>query len=815
MTRYLKALSKWLIIISISLCFIIWIFSPLVVKHYLKSHLFNYQLVLSDDTSIRYNPFSTHLTINNLAVNEQDSDKKVLSLDNLELELRLHQILFDELYISELYIDGLMIDVVGENNDFTIAGFNLKKLAAQNAAVSAELPDENTQPEDADNTTQENQPLPYKLIIPEFTLENSLINFALEQQQHKFELNNFSLNDLHLSIAEQNINLSINSKINDASVVIDIAGQLLAQQGEVTITTHIAAIQLGRFKQFLPEQFKAFTSEFSFDATNKITLDKQQLTVNVSELAAKLANSHVATLTEQVFIENVLFTASNIDISLDNFALSQISGNAGLVINNSKVTTDDLKQQLLLIKQTSLPGIEFTLSPEQYQIALPQLNVNNISLMNNLELDDKSMVDIANVAINEIQLAPELVAIASVIISGSNIEIKKDEQGLINNLVALNSQATDANIDTVAGDKKISADTKQLATEPPNEVEENGQVGPFFYLGELKTGDKTSFTFHDKSISPNYLRDFNITEFTLGAIDTKNVDNITKLSLIGKSNKYATLTLNALMTPFAQIPEYAFNGKIREVDLHDISGYMKAALGHEVESGQLDLNIDAKIVGTELAGDTEIILRGIELKGVDGTNVVVKTVVPFGMALNMLKDNDGKVVLDLPLSGDISSPSFGLSGLMTLLVKQATISAAKDYLFTTFVPYASVVKVAMMAGDYALKINVQDLIFTPEIVELNDEQQTFMAQFSALMKDKSDLQVTLCPISVPQDIGLLFDAKLTEQQVSALHNIAKQRATNFKSYLVENQAIESARLLVCKPKVDGSKGSKPRLTFKL
>ena len=108
-------------------------------------------------------------------------------------------------------------------------------------------------------------------------------------------------------------------------------------------------------------------------------------------------------------------------------------------------------------------------------------------------------------------------------------------------------------------------------------------------------------------------------------------------------------------------------GQINEINLPGLSSYIKSALGYEIESGQLDLGIDVNFSGTEMDGKSHVLLRGIKLTAFDNYedgSLSDQTSIPFNAALSMLKDSDGNVDLDLPLSGDINGPSFGLSGFL-------------------------------------------------------------------------------------------------------------------------------------------------------
>ena len=155
-----------------------------------------------------------------------------------------------------------------------------------------------------------------------------------------------------------------------------------------------------------------------------------------------------------------------------------------------------------------------------------------------------------------------------------------------------------------------------------------------------------------------------------------------------------------------------------------------------------------------------------------------------------------------------------MRGFVTLMVKQATMSAAKEYLITTFVPYANVVTVAMSAGDYLLKVRFNDLTFPVKETQLTAEHTEFLTQFSALMTDKPETQLTLCAIATPEDINRPLGVEITDKSdIKKLADFSAQRLETFKEYMVKEKEIASSRLLLCSPKIDSSIGAQPRITF--
>ena len=352
--------------------------------------------------------------------------------------------------------------------------------------------------------------------------------------------------------------------------------------------------------------------------------------------------------------------------------------------------------------------------------------------------------------------------------------------------------------------------------EPP--VANEAEKEPFhFSLDDFHLVNDGNIHFKDMSVSPIYQRNFTLSQLQFGPIDSNQPDQESKLSVRGKSNEYAHIKLDAIAKPFIEKPLYSLKGTLNEFSLPAVSSYIKEALQYEIKSGQLNVSLDAQLSGNDISGETNILLRGLDFTAADdqeANSLKDQTAIPFSVALGMLKDGDGNVELNVPLSGSTDDPSFGFSGFITLLVKQATMMAAKDYLMTTFVPYAKVISIAMSAGEQLLKVRFNDLTYTPTQIDLSAEQKNFAKQFSLLLKDKPDTQITICPIATAADINMTAGTEVTKKDdLQQLNDISISRFHHFKQYVIEHYQLDSSRLLLCTPQIDSSKEAKPRITF--
>jgi hypothetical protein len=141
------------------------------------------------------------------------------------------------------------------------------------------------------------------------------------------------------------------------------------------------------------------------------------------------------------------------------------------------------------------------------------------------------------------------------------------------------------------------------------------------------------------------------------------------------------------------------------------------------------------------------------------------------------------------------------------------MSQAKSYLMTTFVPYASVVSVAISGAEYLLKVKFEPLVFKKAEVLLTEENQQYLGELVLLMRDKPELQLKTCAIGTYADLALPAATALNAEQKASLKAMGTERQNNLKRYLIE-QEIASSRILYCAPELDTAEDAQSRIELK-
>ncbi len=337
-----------------------------------------------------------------------------------------------------------------------------------------------------------------------------------------------------------------------------------------------------------------------------------------------------------------------------------------------------------------------------------------------------------------------------------------------------------------------------------------------FSLASINLQTKKPIVFIDNNLTPSLSRTLFIDTFKLGALNTQEGEKSTPFNLIAYSNKYEKIALNGNIKPFAKIPEYQLDGQITEFSLPSISPYLKQAMQLELQSGQLNSNINFSLLGDKIKGNVDLLIKGLETTSADNNEIDLlkdNTMLPLNAALGMLKDGNGNLELSIPLSGSTHDPQFGVRSFISLIAEKAIMSATQSYLIKTFVPYANVVSVALSASDLLLKVRFEPLYYQLKQSKPDEKQHDYLQQLMALLNNKKSLHIKLCAISVPADIGLKSKTPLTKKQQKKLLDLGKKREQALKDYLVENYNIDSARLLFCAPKIDTEEQAKSRIEF--
>jgi len=178
----------------------------------------------------------------------------------------------------------------------------------------------------------------------------------------------------------------------------------------------------------------------------------------------------------------------------------------------------------------------------------------------------------------------------------------------------------------------------------------------------------------DDHVKPRYTASIADIEAKVTGLTSKK-DIMADLFLRASIDGYAPFSLAGRVHPFKENLFVDLKADLKDLELSTFTPYAGTYIGREVEKGKFFLGLQYHIVEKKLDAKNDIFIDQLTLGGsVDSPKA---TKLPVGLAVSLLKDRNGEIRFDIPVTGEIDNPEFSvlrivLKVLGNLLVKAAT-----------------------------------------------------------------------------------------------------------------------------------------------
>lgn len=774
----------------ITLYLVIWAVSSPITKYFAAPLLAEQGLTLSDDTNIRYNPFISELTVNDLILHKKED--KVFSIDKLTIRLTLFQLLFEKVVISEFQLNNAYIKIDKTATQLVIAGIDLNKKSEN---------DGDTNPEE----TTESTPLNYQILLPELGLSNIHFDIKNNEQPHQVILNELLITKVKATKQTQQASINLQSTIDDTPLTLSADANFEQGQGNIATQLTITDYPIAKLQPYI-EDLSELSGAFSLVSEQSISITPEQIKLHFNE--TEITNKNLVAGYQQQFftLESLQQQLNDVSVTLSQGELTKLDGQGQLTLTKANAYYNKPSQKLAHFEQLALNEIRFQLT-DTLKVSIAEFIIDGIFASKNEDTNLPALMTLKQFSINDIALGESSISVDKIMLDSLQSQVILNQEKVVANLVTLPATEEAAEAEAAVEDDIQPMDTDEKT------------VDFITSLNSFSLVNDTQISFIDNSVEPAAKRKIFIDKLDLGALSNAadKKDSQTPFELIGRSNKYAHFEFKGFTQPFSQEPMHHLKGFFKELSLRAVSTYAQQAMQIELKSGQLNTDLDVTLKGEQLNGNVVILLQGLETGIADSNEagaLIDQGALPLNMALGMLKDGSGNVELDVPLSGSTADPQFGLSSIVTLITQKAVWMATQDYVLKTFVPYANIVSAAMAVGELALKLRFDDLPYKAKQIAIDEDQQAYLQAFIALMQDKKDTRINICAISTPADINLKSGSEVTDkEQIKQLKDIGEQREAMFKEYIIKQGNIASSRLLLCSPKIDSSENAQPRIAL--
>lgn len=199
------------------------------------------------------------------------------------------------------------------------------------------------------------------------------------------------------------------------------------------------------------------------------------------------------------------------------------------------------------------------------------------------------------------------------------------------------------------------------------------KTGPPVTIRRIRV-ESGSMNFADQSVRPNFATGIEELSGSITGVSGKPGTHA-DIALAGKVDRYAPATIAGQMNLLSVGSETDMKVAFRNVELTTFSPYSGKFAGYRVDKGKMSVAFEYHIHDRALKANHHVELDQLELG--DRVDSPEATGLPVKLAIALLKDSNGVIDLDLPVSGSLDDPQFRVAPLVwkvvvNLLEKAAT-----------------------------------------------------------------------------------------------------------------------------------------------
>jgi hypothetical protein len=169
--------------------------------------------------------------------------------------------------------------------------------------------------------------------------------------------------------------------------------------------------------------------------------------------------------------------------------------------------------------------------------------------------------------------------------------------------------------------------------------------------------------FSDFFVKPNYSA--NLTGVQ-GSISELKPDAPGDVAIQAKLDDAAPVDIQGKLNPLSKDLYMDIAADAREIELNPMSPYSIKYVGYGIERGELSFKVKYKVENRKLDAQNQIILN--QLTFGEKVESPTATKLPVLLAVALLKDRNGVIDVNLPISGSLDSPEFSVGGIILRII---------------------------------------------------------------------------------------------------------------------------------------------------
>ncbi|MGZ0705533.1 DUF748 domain-containing protein [Pseudomonas piscis] len=269
------------------------------------------------------------------------------------------------------------------------------------------------------------------------------------------------------------------------------------------------------------------------------------------------------------------------------------------------------------------------------------------------------------------------------------------------------------------------------------------------HIGEIAINDGSA-NFADLTLTPNFATAVQQLNGRIGTIDSRQAKPA-DVDVKGKVDRYAPVTIKGSVNPFDPMSALDIATSFKRVELTTLTPYSGKFAGFRIRKGRLNLDLHYMITKGQLKAENKLVVEQLQLgEKVDSPDAVD---LPIRLAVALLKDTDGKISIELPISGDLNNPQFSVMPIVWQTLRNLVLRAAQA-------PFKFIGGLITGGGSQDLG----SVSFAPGSSELNKESESSLTTLAKALQERPTLRLEIEGTSAQSSDGPLIAEQRLERE---------------------------------------------------
>jgi Domain of Unknown Function (DUF748) len=262
--------------------------------------------------------------------------------------------------------------------------------------------------------------------------------------------------------------------------------------------------------------------------------------------------------------------------------------------------------------------------------------------------------------------------------------------------------------------------------------------------------------FADLSVMPNFATGIQNLEGTVLGLSSK-ASSRAKVDIHGSVDAFAPVSIKGEVNVLSAALYTDLEMSFRNIELSTFNPYSGKFAGYNISKGKLTTELHYKVDGRKLDAQHHIIVEQLEFG--DKTESKDAVSLPVKLAVALLKDREGVIDLNLPVTGSLDDPKFKLAPIIWKV-------------FVNILEKAVTAPFALLGSLFGGGPDLQFVDFEPGAAELDpvatDKAQTMVKALNARPQLKIEIPIAVVnELDRPRMVEAKFQAQLQAQAAAA------------------------------------------------